>query len=146
MSKNCKEKIKITVNAFKVSNAICEYCKQLYNLPQSACLSIVNCVWIKSELWRIFCAPMCPQTNFRAGIISKLSIKTICTLKYNYGSLQHIALTYCRIQFKFSIETFLLEMQYIAVCFYFGYQKQPWFGPENSCIFCMQKWYVKTQL
>ena len=51
--------------------------------------------------------------------------------------------------FRFRIGKFLIKTCRIAVRFYLGYQKQPWFGPggsENACIFRMRKWRVATRL
>ncbi len=63
--------------------------------------------------------------------------------------MQHAVSTFCRIWFQFWIGKFLIKTQCIAVRFYLGYWKQPWFGPagfENACIFCMCKRRVATKL
>ncbi len=70
-------------------------------------------------------------------------------LGITYGWLQHAITTFCHMQFQFWIGKFLIKMQQIAVRFYLGYWKQPWFGPagfENTCIFRMCKRRVATQL
>ena len=51
--------------------------------------------------------------------------------------------------FHFQIGKFQIKMCRIAVRFYLGYQKQPWFGPggsENACIFRMRERRVATWL
>ena len=52
-------------------------------------------------------------------------------------------------RFRFRIGKFLIKTCRIAVRFYLGYQKQPWFGPggsENACVFRMRKRRVATRL
>ncbi len=66
----------------------------------------------------------------------------------NKGLLQHAVSTFCCMQFQFWIGNFLIKLQCIAVHFYLGFWKQPWFGPagsENACVFHMRKWHVATK-
>ena len=67
----------------------------------------------------------------------------------NKGAFTHAISTFRRMRFRFRIGKFLIKMCRIAVRFYLGYQKQPWFGPggsENACVFRMRKWRVTTRL
>ena len=65
------------------------------------------------------------------------------------GAFTHAVSTFRRMRFHFQIGKFLIKTCRIAVSFYLGYQKQPWFGPggsENACIFRMRKRCVATRL
>ncbi len=72
-----------------------------------------------------------------------------CNIEQSKGLLQHAVSTFCRMRFQFWIGKLLIKKQHIAVHFYLGYWKQPWFGPagsENAYIFCMRRRGVATQL
>ena len=56
-------------------------------------------------------------------------------------SATHVISTFWCMLFQFPIGIILIKTQYIALCFYLGYEKQPWFsiaGLENTWVYCIR--------
>jgi hypothetical protein len=91
--------------------------------------------------------PLKHRSFFESSLTS--SEVSIFEMAGTKGSLQHAVSTFCRMRFQYWIWKFLIKLQCIAVRFYLGYWKQPWFGPagsENACIYRMCKPRVTTKL